>query len=305
MFMRESPAPLDGLNIPHQTGVPLAPLTWYRVGGPAEILAQPTHVEQLSNLTARCRQDNVPLYPLGRGANLLVADAGVKGVVVQLNAPAFRQFRIRANRVRAGAGFDLMQLVLKTAQAGLSGLECLAGIPATVGGAVRMNAGGTFGEIGPSVSRIRVLDESGTVIDLDRKQLQFSYRKTNLESRLILDVEFDLIPADNNKLVQRVKEIFASKAKSQPLAAHSPGCAFKNPPHVPAGIPPTAGQLIDEAGLKGFRSGKAEVSQRHANFILANPGASAAHIVAVMQHVEQTVEARFGVKLEREIILWP
>ena len=222
-----------------------------------------------------------------------------------LNDPAFGQLKIAHGHVSAGAGCDLMQLVRRTARAGFSGLECLAGIPATLGGAVRMNAGGAFGQIGPSVAKVQVMDSCGSVSELDRKQLQFAYRKTNLGARFILAVEFDLTPADPTELIQRVKEIFVYKKNSQPLAAHSPGCAFKNPPRAASGAPQSAGQLIEEAGLKGYRAGGAVVSQRHANFIIADPGATAADVVTIMEHIEQTVETRFGVQLEREIILWP
>ena len=290
---------LGDLNIPHELDVPLGPYTWYGLGGPAQVLARPASVQQLSALAARCSTKKVPMYVLGSGANLLVADQGVPGVVVRLDDANFCQVTFDGNRVSAGAGYDLMKLVLESARRGLGGLECLAGIPATVGGAVRMNAGGTFGDIGPAVDRVQVMDDGGQVYYRGRDDLVFSYRKSNIIARFILSVEFELSRQDPDELIRQVKEVFLYKKSSQPMAAHSPGCAYKNPDQAPAG------RLIDDAGLKGYRVGGAYVSQRHANFILAGPGASAADVLAVLEHIEQTVRARFGIDLEREIVVWP
>ena len=201
----------DDLNIKCEHDVPLGPLTWYGVGGPAKLLAHPASVQQLTALVARCHETGVEPYVLGSGANLLVPDEGVDGVVVKLDAPFFRQLKTEKNRVIVGAGYDLARLVLETAKAGLSGLECLAGIPASVGGAVRMNAGGVFGDIGQAVARVMVCDARGQVYYRDRDDLVFGYRKTNIVARYILEVEFELSPADPDELMKRVKSIFMYK----------------------------------------------------------------------------------------------
>lgn len=293
---------LKDLNLRYETKVPLGPLTWYGVGGNAEAVAHPSTVQQLAALTARCHEQGVPLYVLGAGANLLVSDEGVPGVVVKLDDPHFKQVRTEGRLVTAGAGYDLAKLVLETAKAGLSGLECLAGVPATVGGAVRMNAGGAFGDIGRAVARVQVMDGTGVVYYRDRDDLVFSYRKSNITAKFILEVEFELTPGDPDELMREVKRIFTLKSSSQPLGAHSAGCAFKNPsPEVGA----SAGQLIDRAGLKGFRIGGAEVSSVHANFVVAHPGCTAGDIVAVIRHVHQVVLERHQVDLEREVVVWP
>ena len=159
---------LTDLNIPHERDVPLGPQTWCGVGGCAEALAHPARVAQLAAPVARCRREATPLYVLGGGANLLVRDVGVPGIVIKLDAPCFRQMRIKGDVVTAGAGYDLPKLVMATAKSGLGGLECLAGIPGTVGGAVRMNAGGTFGEIGQSVQSVQVMDDRGRVRTRER-----------------------------------------------------------------------------------------------------------------------------------------
>lgn len=301
---------LDGLDLPHELNAPLAPKTWYKVGGPAPVLAHPRSVDQLSALAKRCHERGVRIYVLGSGANLLVADEGVDGVVVQLDDDAFSQVTVDRNRVTAGAGFDLMKLVLDTAKRGLAGLEVVAGIPASIGGAVRMNAGGAFGDVGKSVSRVTVMSESGEVYERTRDDLVFSYRKTNISAPFILSAEFELAEEDPDDLMKRVKEIFLYKKNSQPMGANSAGCAFKNPKR-PADDPdasqplPGAGALIDRAGLKGYRIGGAEVSDKHGNFIFAHDGCKAADLLALMAHCQTVVYEKFGIRLEREVAVWP
>ncbi|MEX1015247.1 MAG: UDP-N-acetylmuramate dehydrogenase [Phycisphaeraceae bacterium] len=304
---------LADLNVPYERDVPLGPRTWYGVGGPAEVLASPASIAQLGQLVARCREAGVVMRVLGSGANLLVRDEGVPGVVVQLDAPTFGTVQREGNLLRVGAGADLFKLVLEAARLGLGGLETVAGIPASVGGAVRMNAGGAFGDIGTNVRRVQVMAENGQVYYRDRDDLVFAYRRTNIAAPFILEVEFELTEDDPEALMKRVKEIFLYKKNSQPMGAASAGCAFKNPPAEEAadaggasGVTrQSAGKLIDEAGLKGYRHGAAHVSEVHANFIAAEKGATAADILAVIDHVQQVVRERFGVALEREVVVWP
>ncbi|MBI1337849.1 MAG: UDP-N-acetylmuramate dehydrogenase [Phycisphaera sp.] len=301
---------LKNLNIPHERDVPLGPLTWYGVGGNARLLARPSSVQQLSSLVARAHELGIRVYVLGSGANLLVRDEGVDGLVIQLSDPHFKQMKIEGTKVTVGAGYDLAKLVLDTARAGLAGLECLAGVPASVGGAIRMNAGGAYGEIGPTVRRLQVMDASGHVYYRDSDDLVFSYRKTNIVARLILEAQLELEQDDPEELVRRVKEIFLVKKNSQPLADRSAGCAFKNPPaeSFPEDSPHagwSAGKLIDTVGLKGFRIGGAEVSNRHANFVTVDKTACASDVLDVIDHVRTVVKDRFGVELEREVVVWP
>ncbi len=309
---------LEDLNIRCDRHVPLGPLTWYGVGGAAAVLARPSSVHQLSAMAARCHDVGWPVYVLGSGANLLVSDAGIQGVVTRLDDPAFKQIKTQGHTVTVGSGFDLAKLVLQTAKDGLAGLEGLAGIPASVGGAVRMNAGGAFGQIGQAVRRVMVCDATGQIYYRDREDLVFGYRQTNITAPYILEVEFELTPADPQSLTDRVKEIFRFKKRSQPLTQHSAGCAFKNPVQ-PQGMATTtdfpnandtmpripAGQLIEGAGLKGFRIGGAEVSTQHANFIIAHPTCTASDILAVLDHIQETVAKQTGIHLEREVVVWP
>jgi UDP-N-acetylmuramate dehydrogenase len=311
-------AMLEDLGIRHDIDVPIGEkMTWYGVGGCAQVLAHPAGVAQLSALVARCHDEGVPENVLGSGANLLIQDQGVQGVVIRLDDPSFSQLKIEGTKITVGAGMDLFKLVLECAKAGLAGLAHVAGIPASVGGAVRMNAGGAFGDIGSTVHKVQVMAANGQVYSRDRDDLVFGYRSTNIVAPYILEVEFDMDEADPQDVARRVKEIFLYKKNTQPMAENSAGCAFKNPSIVLPGHepqegdppPPTqrvsAGKLIDEAGLKGHRVGGAEVSQRHANFIFTHPGCTACDVLALMEHIQQTVLDHSGVALEREVVVWP
>ena len=212
---------------------------------------------------------------------------------------------INGNRVTAGAGYDLMKLVLKTARAGLGGLEVVAGIPASIGGAVRMNAGGAFGEIGSAVGGVRVVADTGQLDAHDRDDLVFGYRWSNIVEPFIIEAQFELTPGDPVALMRRVKEIFLYKKSNQPMRASSAGCAFKNPVSVSGGGA-TAGQLIERAGLKGFTIGGASVSPLHANFVVVDQRSGRADdIKAVIDHVQMVVRDKFGVDLKREVVVWP
>jgi UDP-N-acetylmuramate dehydrogenase len=293
--------------VPYELDAPLGEMTWYRVGGRAACLAHPQSREQLAKLAQVCSEQAVTIYVMGSGANLLVADEGVRGLVVRLDAEAFRELSIDGPHITAGAGYDLGKLVLRSAQAGLAGLHSLAGIPASVGGALRMNAGGAFGEIGQFVSWVDVMDASGRTFRRHRDDLEFGYRSSNIVARYILAAGFELTPDDPEALVKRVKEIFFYKKTTQPMSEHSAGCAFKNPPEsaVPSDLPASAGALIEQAGLKGHQIGQAQVSPKHANFMIALPGCTAADLIQLIEHVQKTVLEHFGVELQREVVIWP
>ena len=313
---------LVDLDVPHRVGPPLGALTWYRTGGPAALLASPGDADQLSAVVTRCREAGVAWRVLGAGANLLVRDAGFDGVVVRLDAPGFRKIQVRDSRIVAGGGVDLFKLVPHSARAGLDGLVQVAGIPATVGGAVRMNAGGSFGDVGSRVDRLTVLTEGlvtdsgqshggntqgGQIESWGRDRLDFGYRRSNLDSAVVVEAEFALTPADPAALLKRYKEIYQLKKNSQPMGDKSAGCCFKNPPAeaFAHGDPRPAGRLVDEAGLKGYTVGGATVSPIHANFITARPGATtSADILAVIEHVQRVVRDHHGVTLQREIVVW-
>ena len=289
---------------------PLAKRTWYGIGGPAQYLCQPADARAVSLLLNFCHAHHIPLRTLGSGANLLVADGGVPGVVCLLDAPAFKQMSVTENVVTVGSGFDLFTLINKTVSLGLAGLETLTGVPASIGGAVRMNAGGTFGSIGPMVSAVTVLAHDGALRRLDRSQLRFDYRKSNIAEPVIVEVELELSQGDPETLRGKSLEIMAYKKSVQPMGERSPGCAFKNPSEGPrdpqSGKVFSAGKLLDLAGLKGHRVGNAMISTHHANFVVAIKGHDvlAIDVLECVKQARARVREKFGVELEQELVTW-
>ncbi len=300
--------------------------TWFGIGGSADRFCRPASADALR----RCIEIDPALRVLGDGANLLVDDDGVGELVVELSSPAFTKIEMdaRTGRTVVGAGVDLAKLVTESVRAGLSGLEGLGGIPATVGGALMMNAGGAFGEIGPSVVRVFAVDRSGAEVVLentrtlstlgtDRSEPQsvarvdFSYRHSGMQGLVITGAELMLPPADPAALRARLKEVMAYKKGSQPMADNSAGCCFKNPTlsadlHDIAekGKRVSAGLLIDRAGCKGLRSGGAMVSPRHGNFVVTDKGAAARDVINLMELMTARVFDVFGVTIEREVVVW-
>ena len=247
----------------------------------------------------RAADENVGVKVLGRGANVLVSDDGFDGVVVRLDSEEFGRVDRRGGRFEVGAGVDLMPLVRRCSREGLSGLQALAGIPATVGGAVRMNAGGPAGEMGDVVDEITVLTPERKVEVRSREQVGFRYRHTGLEEGcVILSATLGLHEDDPKRVRSAFREHLERKQKTQPLAEHSAGCIFKNPTLKPAGA------LIDQAGLKGTRYGAAEVSTMHANFIVARSGATASDVLHLIDFVRERVLRVFDTELETEIEIW-
>ena len=278
---------------------PLAPRTWFNLGGPARYFVQPRNVVELQQVVARLRENNIPMYVLGGGANLLVKDSGVDGAVLCLDQPEFKKMQVRGeSHVYAGAGYDMQRLVKDVIRLGLGGLECLAGIPGTVGGELKMNAGGAFGDIGSHVLEVEVMDQSGQIYLRKREDLVFEYRRSNINARFILGAVFDLTPDAPDRLNERLREVWMYKKNTQPLAPHSAGCIFRNSNGV------SAGKLIDQAGLKGLRVGGAEVSERHANFITAAAGSTSADVLSLITQVRDRVRDKFDIILEPEVVIW-
>ncbi|MFG0328215.1 MAG: UDP-N-acetylmuramate dehydrogenase [Phycisphaerales bacterium JB037] len=295
-----SPCPID-----HH-----APIrTWFRVGGGADRLARPADPAQLAALL----QEDPDLRILGSGANLLIADSGVRELVVRLDADHWKHADINPAdaTVTARAGTDLARLILDTARAGLAGLEGLGGVPASLGGAIRMNAGGRFGEISQHLTRVRILTRDGTIEDRKPADCRFAYRHTALQHAIILEADFQLTPDDPAAIRARLKDVMAAKKHSQPMGESSAGCCFKNPrlssdleDIAPAGTRVSAGLLIDRAGCKGLSVGGATVSTLHANFLTTSRNASAADLLALMRLVQSRVHDAFGITLEREVVVW-
>ena len=291
--------PFAGLEEIVTENVPLAPHTWYKIGGPARWFLRPRGVEELQEASRRCVENGIPIYVLGLGANLLVGDAGVDGAVFRLDADYWRRVRYDGNTVEVGAGADMQKLVLRTVRQGLAGIECLAGIPGTVGGGVRMNAGGKYGDIGAFITRVQVMDVSGLLFERTKDDLVFDYRSTNIAAKFILAATMELEPDDPDRIMKRTKEIWMFKRNTQPLNTKNSGCIFKNPRGL------SAGALIDQAGLKGFRVGGAEVSEKHANFIVAHPGCRADDVMKLVKIIREKVFDKNEIHLESEVQIWP
>lgn len=279
--------------------VPLRDFTWYRLGGRARWFCEPRDEAELARLFARIRAAEVPWRVLGGGANVIVRDQGFEGAVIHLRGPAFERVEIQDQTVRAGAGADLPKLIRTTLKQGLVGLEVLAGIPGSVGGVVRMNAGGRYGAISQFVREVRLLDTDGVLVTRGAGALDFAYRQSNLAGRIVVSVTLTLHFGDADAALARHREIWNEKYETQPpLAARSSGCVFKNP----AGH--AAGRLLDQAGLKGVRVGGAEISTQHANFIVAHDGATADDVLHLIEFAKQRVREDTGIELESEVEIW-
>jgi UDP-N-acetylmuramate dehydrogenase len=296
------------LDVEVMPDAPIGAMTWYGIGGRADLLIRPQTVEALEALVKRCARDRIPLRVFGSGANLLVADGGVDGIVVQLDSPALRAVEYESKgdetRLRAMAGADMAKTLMDAARRGLEGLSQMAGIPASVGGAIRMNAGGAYGCIGDAVESVTCLTRSGQRVTYPASELRFDYREVNIPDPIILAATFRLHESDPIAVRERVKEIFAYKKSTQPLAEHSAGCTFRNPVDPVTEQRVSAGKLIDEAGLKGQRIGGATVSTHHANFITTAPGATAADVLELLRILRSRVFEKFGIELEEEIVVW-
>ena len=277
---------------------PLAPHTWFHLGGPAEYFAEPQTVDQLQALVRRCHESNTPVRLLGGGSNVLVRDEGLAGVVVHLYAAAFSGITIGNRTVAAGGGAKLGQAISASVREGLGGLETLVGIPGTIGGALHGNAGSHGGDIGQWTSRASVMTRAGEIIERSREELVFAYRESSLDELVILSAQFELEQDDPEELTKRMQKQWIIKKANQPLGHQSAGCIFKNPRGM------SAGMLIDQAGLKNTRYGQAEVSDRHANFIVAEAGATSHDVLRLIELVRERVAERLGIDLATEIEIW-
>ncbi|MCH2137845.1 MAG: UDP-N-acetylmuramate dehydrogenase [Phycisphaerales bacterium] len=298
---------LSELDVDCVPNAPVGTLTWYGVGGRADLLVSPRSINAAAELLRRCRLQDVPVRILGGGANLLVDDDGVDGVVVRLDHGCFRNVEFNregeVTAARVGGGVDLFGLLHTFARQALAGFEHMAGIPGTIGGAVRMNAGGRPGDMAQAIDRVDMLTLDGELKTWSAEDLHFAYRQCSLPPGIVVSAVLRLHEDDPAEVRARVKTFFANKKAAQPMADHSAGCAFRNP-MTDSGNRVSAGKLIDDAGLKGAAIGGAAVSTRHANFITVTPAGSAHDVQKLMQHVQQVVADTTGVHLEREVVVW-
>jgi UDP-N-acetylmuramate dehydrogenase len=282
--------------------------TWFHVGGRADRFARPGSTDEL----IRCLEIDADLLVLGEGANLLVDDAGVGNLVVSLQSDGFRSIEYDpSGLVRAGAGVALPRLINECVRRGLGGIETLAGIPATIGGATVMNAGGAFGEWGNAVVAVHALDRAGREHTFQRQQIDFGYRQSRLNHLIITSVDLQLEATDAERCKAELGRCMEYKSGTQPLKDKSAGCVFKNPVLTEdlmdlgvEGQRVSAGMLIDRAGGKSMRVGGASVSELHANFFVCEKDACARDVIDLIARVQRRVLDTFGVTLEREVVIW-
>jgi UDP-N-acetylmuramate dehydrogenase len=274
---------------------PLAPLSWFRTGGPAEALFEPADEADLAAFLAACPAD-VPVTVIGLGSNLLVRDGGVDGVVIRLGK-GFQDIVVEpASRIRAGAGAADVKVARVAAESGIAGLAFLRGIPGTIGGALRMNGGAYGGETKDVLVEARGVDRAGRIRRYGLADMGFTYRHCAVPDDVIFtQALFQGSPGDPAAILADMNAITEARAATQPVNTRTGGSTFKNPPGA------KAWELVDRAGCRGLRIGGAQVSELHCNFLIAHPGASAADVEALGEEVRRRVKEATGVPLEWEI----
>jgi UDP-N-acetylmuramate dehydrogenase len=286
--------------------VRLAPLTTFKVGGPADFLMDLHGSDELCRAVRVARESAIPVTVLGGGSNVLIADDGIRGLVIRVHGGEVRAQGPTA--IRADAGVTINGLVRWTITHGVAGLEAWAGTPGTVGGAVFGNAHFQGRLISELVERVMLVTQAGEVAEVPAGEMEFGYDFSRLHRtrEIVVSADFRSGSGEPAALRAIARESLAFRKRTQPLESSSAGCIFQNPnparDQVPAGIPPSAGALVDRAGLKGAREGAAQVSPTHANFIVNEGGATARDIRALIRRCQSEVHARFGVTLREEIV---
>ena len=289
-----------------QRDAPLAALTTFKVGGNADWLLTLQTPAELQQAVLLARDAAVPITIIGGGSNVLISDAGVRGLVVKLRRG--NVVRLPTGHVRADAAVTINGLVRWTINRGLAGVEAWAGTPGTVGGAIYGNAHFQGRNIGELIDQVQLVDENANVIDVSASDMEFGYDFSRLHRtrEFVVSADFHAADGDPDALRTIARQSLAFRKSTQPLESASAGCIFQNPDRsrdkVPAGIPASAGALVDRAGLKGSAEGKARVSARHANFIVNEGGSTAAEIRTLIDRCKREVRDRFGVELREEIV---
>lgn len=274
---------------------PLMHYTYTHTGGPADWLAFPKNVEEVQTLVAYANDHQLPLTVLGNASNLIVRDGGIEGLTLILTR--MNKISVSGNRVTAQAGAAYIETTIAARDHSLTGLEFAAGIPGSIGGAIFMNAGAYGGETKEVVESATVLLPDGTVKRLNNEELDFGYRHSSVQDNhgVVLDATFSLQPGDHDEIAAKMDELNARRAAKQPLDLPSCGSVFKRPTGY------FAGKLIHDAGLQGYTAGGAQVSTKHAGFIVNIDHGTANDYVAVIHHIQQTVKEKFGVSLQTEV----
>jgi len=275
--------------------LPLSKRTTLRVGGPADLYVEPAFEEDLTRLLQFCAERKLPFFVLGRGSNLLVRDSGFRGVVISLAQPDFTRVEIREARLHCGAGARLKTVAIEAKRHGVAGFEFLEGIPGSIGGALRMNAGAMSSATFDLVESVRLMDCNGEIQERARREIEVQYRSSpTLRTHIALSAVLQGRAESPDLIAKRMMEFSQKRWDSQP-AAPSAGCIFKNPTSIPAG------KLIDDLGLKGTRVGVAFVSAEHGNFILNDGTATAKQVLELIDLIKKRAHAERGIELETEV----
>ena len=271
--------------------------TTFRIGGAAKYFAVPKNEEEIMEAVDFAIVKDLPYYILGKGSNVLFADEGYSGVIIEIGAGMEKVERIGDTGIRAQAGVSLSALAAFAAREGLSGLEFAAGIPGTLGGAVTMNAGAYGGEMKDVIVSAKVMDEEGIVRKLSCEELELGYRTSIVQKKqlVVLEAEFLLNPGTTEEIQNTMKELNAKRREKQPLEYPSAGSTFKRPEGY------FAGKLIEDAGLRGYRVGDAQVSEKHCGFVVNRGNATCAEVLQMIEEVQKKVKEQFGVQLEPEV----
>lgn len=288
-----------GLKYKIKTKVKLADFTSFKIGGMAKFFFEPANLQSLRQVLILIRNAGIKVFILGSGSNLLVSDSGLDGIVIRLTAKDFKGVYTKGTCAIAGSGLKLSQLILFAQKNGLSGLEFLAGIPGTLGGALAGNAGAWGSSIGKLVKQVYVLDYNGRPKLINCKGLKFGYRRSNLNKYIIISATLRLQAADRNSIKQKIKSYLLKRLKAQGAnTLPNAGCIFKNPGKNSAGF------LIDKCKLMGASRGGASVSRVHANFILNSHKAKSGDVLTLMDLIKKKVRSRFKINLRPEIKIW-
>lgn len=277
---------------------PMHKHTTFRVGGPAEVFVTVENKEQLEKIIKYLNLVERPYFILGNGSNLLVGDKGYRGVIIRLGGE-FNTLKTEGTLLTAGASVLLSAAAREAMENGLTGMEFASGIPGSIGGGVKMNAGAYDGEMRQIVESVQVMYKDGSILDLDNETMEFGYRNSVIKNRpyVVLQVSLRLQPGNREEILDRMNELAARRKEKQPLEFASAGSTFKRPEGY------FAGKLIMDSGLRGARIGGAQISEKHCGFVINDGTATAADIAELIQEVSETVKEKFGVTLEPEVIL--
>lgn len=274
---------------------PLSRHTTFQIGGPCDVMVFPETAEALADIIRVCSEEDLMYFVLGKGSNVLVSDQGIRGVVI--STERLQHLTVDGTVVTASAGLSLINVSKACAELGLSGLEFASGIPGSIGGAAYMNAGAYDGEMKDVVTSVTVLDENGLIRDISAEEMRFSYRHSRLkdEPLVCLAVTMQLAYGDKHEILAKIADLSERRSSKQPLEMASAGSTFKRP----AGH--YAGPLIIDAGMQGYRIGGAQVSMKHAGFLVNTGGATADDVIRLIHAVQAAVLRKFGVRLETEV----